>query len=913
MRDYIQVIEQQIAGGNANGYSAHQALQARLETAGLKLDYDLQRAEIGAPTFILWQGPNPAGYIRTAAIGSDLDALAREQAPLPNLILTNYLEFRRYHHGALQQTAELGTLTGQQVQPARSDERFNQLIQAFAQATPTTITRADELAENLGMLTGELDRLLRRVLTGDAPNRDLLGWLHDFQHALPDVTPERFADMVAQATASGLFAARVRHHGAARQQVFNRRDAYWDLPPTDPFLRQFFQITNNGDYDARVTWAVDALAALLARADTETILKDFGKATRAEDLVADFYATFARHYGQTHNDPGPSDAAAQYLVKSADLILGKRFNYHLGLADEHVRVVDFRAGSGKVLYRIVQQMYETLRQQRQLGAWDTFVQDHLLTHVVGYESALDAFAAAHLKLGIQLQRRGYNFASNQRLRLYLAPALQPPLTTPGDSPMAQLLQQERVQSQLNFSRGTIPVIFGEAQNLDFLHEGQRLIYQHGAGVMALVTPSDYLDQAEHTALRRMLIENFRDIYVLRIEDTDHAISIFVKRGSDEITRVHYAAAPTQDWLLERDLNEINWESLTPTAPHYALLPNNTISDVRTEYYAGWKLSDIFPVHLPGLAVAPEHITYTREGAQQLATREGLAQTIPLAYRPFDIRYTPLDASSALRQVLKSENRFLCVGSHDQQEQAGQVFCTGIIPHEDVVAGGAVAFPLYLYPSEPHDAPFPPGRDGSYPNLSHACILELARRLHMTFIPLERGDLKYTFGPKDVFAYLYAILSSSQYHARYGEFLANDLPYVPLTSSKKRFRALAKRGRQLARLHLLQESASWPLVTGFTGTGDDTVSADHPAFIELAGEQGGRVYINQTRYFTGVERRVWKQKIGNHQVLQTWLQQRRGRTLEWAEIHHYQQMVIALNRALRCMETIDELIGSWPLD
>lgn len=918
MHEYIQAIAQQNNSKQQDDYKLHQALKARLEAEGLKLDYDLRRTEIGGPTFILWQGANPAGYIFTVAIGSDLEKHMGEQHRLPNLILTNYVEFRRYHEGILQQTAQLATLSGQQIQPVRSDEPFTQFVQAFARETMPTITRADDLAERLGNLTAALHHLLWAVLYGEAANRDLLTQLRTFQHFLPDITPESFTDMLAQATTSGLFAARIRHHGEARQQVFNRRDVYWDMPPTNTFFRHFFQLTNNADYDVRVTWAVDALAALLARVDIETLLTDLNRATRIEDPVADFYAAFARNYGPLSENMASDDlldTATPYLVKSVNTLLNKRFNYALGLADEHIRVVDLRAGSGRTLYRIVQQMYETLRQQQQLGAWDTFVQDHLLEHVIAYEPSLSDFAAAQLKLGIQFQRRGYRFASNQRLRLYLTPGLQPPAAMPDSSPLAQLLHEESVQGQLPSLRNATPVLFGCGQNqgVELLREGQRLIQQHGMGIIAAITPVDFLDQEEYTALRRSFIENFRDIYILHIKEFRAAISLFVKRGSNDLIRVRYAAAPNLHWLLEHDLSETDWEILPPNASHYSLLPDQHIKGTHREYAVGWKLSDILPVHLPALNIVPEVIAYTYEGAQQQAARAGVEQVMSLAYRPFDTRFTPQESSPTLQQMLKSENRFLCISYDPVESRTGTIFCTHALPHQDITLGQTTAFPLYLYPAEPFESPFPPRRDGGHPNLSHAYILEMARRLHMTFIPLDRGDLKYTFGAKDVFAYLYAVLSSSQYRTRYDQFLADDLPYVPLTNSKKRFRTLAKHGRQLARLHMLREAASWSLRTGFTGSGDQRISADHPTFIELAGEQGGRIYINQRRYFTGVERRVWKLQIGGYSVLQEWLHQRQGHTLTWAEIHRYQQIIIALERALRCLELIDESISGWPLD
>ena len=54
----------------------------------------------------------------------------------------------------------------------------------------------------------------------------------------------------------------------------------------------------------------------------------------------------------------------------------------------------------------------------------------------------------------------------------------------------------------------------------------------------------------------------------------------------------------------------------------------------------------------------------------------------------------------------------------------------------------------------------------------------------------------TFGPEDVFHYIYAVLHSPTYRSRYAEFLKIDFPRVPLTSDVKLFRSLCRLGAEL---------------------------------------------------------------------------------------------------------------------
>ena len=46
------------------------------------------------------------------------------------------------------------------------------------------------------------------------------------------------------------------------------------------------------------------------------------------------------------------------------------------------------------------------------------------------------------------------------------------------------------------------------------------------------------------------------------------------------------------------------------------------------------------------------------------------------------------------------------------------------------------------------------------------------------MPDGRGDLDATFGPEDVFHYIYAVLHSPEYRRRYADFLKSDFPRVP---------------------------------------------------------------------------------------------------------------------------------------
>jgi len=65
-----------------------------------------------------------------------------------------------------------------------------------------------------------------------------------------------------------------------------------------------------------------------------------------------------------------------------------------------------------------------------------------------------------------------------------------------------------------------------------------------------------------------------------------------------------------------------------------------------------------------------------------------------------------------------------------------------------------------------------------------------------------------------------------------------------------------------------------------------------------------VYINDTQYFDGVPQLAWEFYIGGYQPAQKWLKDRKGRTLSYEDILHYQQIIKAMVETDRLMTEID---------
>lgn len=171
---------------------------------------------------------------------------------------------------------------------------------------------------------------------------------------------------------------------------------------------------------------------------------------------------------------------------------------------------------------------------------------------------------------------------------------------------------------------------------------------------------------------------------------------------------------------------------------------------------------------------------------------------------------------------------------------------------------------------------------------------------------EPFELPKSITPEEIFNYAYAVFHSPTYRTRYAEFLKIDFPRLPLTNNIKLFRGLAAKGAELVAFHLLESPKVNNYITGFPEKGDNTVEK-----VQYT-DKDKRVWINKAQYFSGVPKAAWEFHIGGYQVCDKWLKDRKGRTLSYDDIQHYQKVVVALNETIRLMAEIDKLIPSWPI-
>ena len=480
-RDYIKSLQTNLSLGNATEHTHRTVLKSLLESVGDRVTAtnEPKRVECGAPDFVITksvQNQFIVGYVEAKDVGYDLEQiesdskrskpsttngrqLKRYRESLPNLILTNYTEFRWYVDGEPRMTARLATLKGDG-KLSRSQAEFsqlNQLLWEFLEKTPERIASPVDLAQRMARLTHMIRDIIGEGFRLGRVSHDVED-LYDATKSVlvPDLTEEDFADMFAQTLAYGLFAARVNHIAGP----FRRQDAAHRIPPTNPFLQQLFSmVTGPALDDEPFVSFVDDLTQLLGNADIEAILSDFGKRAARQDPILHFYEPFLAAYDPSLREQRgvyyTPEPVVSYIVRSVDWLLRQSFNCPSGLADHamtdyeyaaddqgkttrknshRVLVLDPACGTGTFLYAVIDHIRDYYRSSGNAGMWSGYVKEHLLKRLFGFELLMAPYAMSHLKLGMQLAAQdlpdesrsdwSYEFDSNERLGVYLTNSLE---------------------------------------------------------------------------------------------------------------------------------------------------------------------------------------------------------------------------------------------------------------------------------------------------------------------------------------------------------------------------------------------------------------------------------------------------------------------------------------------------------
>ncbi|MFB6273986.1 MAG: type ISP restriction/modification enzyme [Salinibacter sp.] len=572
IRSYLDEIGKVAQRGDAREESFYGVLKSLLETHAASTDRDdaavtvLPKAtEGGNPDVRVWNGQNEVtGYIEAKhPTVEDLDRIERTEQlkryrdTFPNLILTNFFEFRLYRHGERVATAqiarpyvlhELG-----QTPPVENAQQFNELLeQFFAFSMPRSFT-AESLAVELAKRTRFLhDIVLSELEREDVTGGDLLGFYEAFQtYLISQLDFGEFADLYAQTITYGLFAARVRTDGP-----FHRRMAYERIPHTIGVLRDLFQFISLGDPPQELEVIVDDIASVLAAADAGGILERYFREGKGSDPIVHFYETFLAEYDPAERERRgvyyTPQAVVSYIVRSLHKLLKTEFAKSDGLASDGVTLLDPAAGTMTFVARACQEAAAEFEEKYGQGGRESFIRDHILENFYAFELMMAPYAVGHLKMSFFLEELGHELTDDERFQFYLTNTLEmeelEQTSLPG---VASLAEESRMAGEVKKERPILvilgnPPYSGHSSNrsewirgliddykqvdgeplgernpkwlqddyVKFLRWAQWKIDQTGEGVVGVIANHSYLDNPTFRGMRQSLMTTFDEIRVL---------------------------------------------------------------------------------------------------------------------------------------------------------------------------------------------------------------------------------------------------------------------------------------------------------------------------------------------------------------------------------------------------------------
>ena len=717
LKHYIGELNRQYKTEKAREHAYRPALKDLLESILPKMVVTNEPAhfECGAPDYIISREKDhlPVFFVEAKDLGNnDLDGhtksgnkeqFDRYKQALDYIIFTDYLDFHLYEYGEFVDSVRIAEIKGDKIVGiTEAEDKFLTMIQHLGSSAIQRITSASRLAKLMAGKARLLANILEAVVVYDeehaksdddsvddpfyVPDEEIFQiglseQMETFRRVLlHDITPQSFADVYAQTIVYGLFAARLNDK---TPNNFSRLEAVSLIPKTNAFLRNLFHQLVGLDIDPRIEWIIDDLVTTFGATDIQKVLKGYHADRRQKDPMVHFYEDFLAEYNPNLRKsrgvwytPRP---VVQYIVKAVDEILQKEFNLQEGLADYtkvprtismkqtidnsneqndpvikdlyRVQILDPAMGTGTFLSEIINQIYAKFEGNE--GAWDSYVNTHLLPRLYGFEIMMAPYTIAHMNLHMQLcEQYGHphNFKTN--LRLMLTNSLEEGKND-SSSLFAYWLSQEskranRIKrlcpvmvmignppysvSSQNKSKWITNLLSDYKKNLNekniqplsddyikFIRMGQYYIEKTGEGVLAFICNNGFTDGIIHRQMRHELLTAFDKIFILDLHGNTRkketapdgskdenvfdimqgvSINIFIKseEKSETLAKVfHYDLYGSREnkyhFLQNNDIHSVSWKQLNPEAPQFFFVPKDFAS--QEEYDKGFAVKDLF--------------------------------------------------------------------------------------------------------------------------------------------------------------------------------------------------------------------------------------------------------------------------------------------------------------------------------
>ncbi len=549
--------------------------------------------EAGNPDFRIWDGKNHiTGYIEAKDPSvTNLDRievseqLKRYRETFPNIILTNFYEFRLYRNGELIKQVKIArpelAIKLNTTPPVENEADFFDLLDTFFLFSLPNVRNAQSLAMELAKRTRFLrDEVVSIELDEEEKKgqKAILGFYEAFRkYLIGTLTKEAFADLYSQTVTYGLFAARTRSDNS-----FNRELAFKYIPNTIGILRDVFRFISLEEPPKSLQIIVDDIAEVLSVTDVKKILEDYFEEGKGQDPIVHFYETFLTAYDSTLREKRgvyyTPEPVVGYIVRSVNELLKTHFDMPDGLASRNVTLLDPAAGTLTFPAEAVKLAVKEFTEKYGSGGKNNFIRSQILENFYAFELMMAPYAIGHLKMSFLLEELGYRLSDEERFKLYLTNTLEmdelEQISIPG---LSSLSEESHLAAKIKKEQ-PILVILGNPpysgisantnewtekllkQNLDgaqsyyevdgkplgernpkwlqddyvkFLRFAQWKIQKAGAGIVGMITNHSYLDNPTFRGMRQSLMKTFNEIYILDLHGNSLKKETAPDGGKDE--------------------------------------------------------------------------------------------------------------------------------------------------------------------------------------------------------------------------------------------------------------------------------------------------------------------------------------------------------------------------------------------
>jgi len=551
-----------------------------------------KKTEAGNPDFRIWDGKNHiTGYIEAKAPSvTNLDyiegteQLERYCSTFPNVILTNFYEFRLYRDGQRIAQAMIGrpviAKRLQMTPPVENIDKFKELFEIFFSFSLPKVQTARSLAIELAKRTRFLrDEIIAVEIeeNGSKGHKQIIGFYEAFKkYLIGTLTERQFADLYAQTITYGLFAARTRAEGE-----FNRRLAFDYIPHTIGILRDVFRFISLEEPPKSLQIIVEDIVEILQVADVNKILHEYYRTGKGRDPIIHFYETFLSTYDPEIRERRgvyyTPEAVVGYIARSIHSLLKSHFDLADGLASEDVKLLDPAGGTLTFPAEAIRLAADEFKGKYGKGALHQWIKKHILPNFYSFELMMAPYAIGHLKMGFIFDELGYKMAEDERFKLYLTNTLemeeiqqiaipglsslseeshlagkvkkeQPVLVVLGNPPYSgisaninkwteRLLKEDIDGTQSYYKVDGQPLgekkLWLQDDYVKFLRFAQWKIQTSGYGIVGMITNHGYLDNPTFRGMRQSLMKTFDEIYILDLHGNSLKKETTPEGGKDE--------------------------------------------------------------------------------------------------------------------------------------------------------------------------------------------------------------------------------------------------------------------------------------------------------------------------------------------------------------------------------------------